>query len=170
MHDFTLRLVPFPPEAAAGVKGAAVYREEKDQFHIFVNSNLPYSDQLRTLKHELAHIELNHFNTDIPIKKAEYEAEHRADTMTDAEFVHLMTYRKGGDILKHPGGRPRKAVTTTVELPDKSFFTVAEVAEILGVHIHTVQARLRDGTLKGKKLGKEWRIYPDSIRQDSAES
>ena len=65
--------------------------------------------------------------------------------------------------MAHPGGRPRKAVTAT-NIPEQDYFTVAEASEILGVHIHTVQARLRDGTLKGKKLGGVWRIYPDSLR------
>lgn len=65
--------------------------------------------------------------------------------------------------MAHPGGRPRKAVTAT-NIPEQDYFTVAEAAEILGVHIHTVQARLRDGTLKGKKLGGVWRIYPDSLK------
>ena len=45
-------------------------------------------------------------------------------------------------------------------------FTVQEAAAILDVHKHTVQARLRDGTLKGKKLGGVWRIYRDSLVND----
>lgn len=65
--------------------------------------------------------------------------------------------------MKHPGGRPRKEVTAT-EIPQQDYFTVWEAAEILGVHKHTVQARLRDGTLKGKKLGGVWRIYNDSLK------
>lgn len=67
--------------------------------------------------------------------------------------------------MKHPGGRPRKTMTVK-EIPNKDFFTAKEAAEILGVHIHTVQSRLRDGTLRGKKLGKEWRIYPESLKEN----
>ena len=67
--------------------------------------------------------------------------------------------------MAHPGGRPRKSVTAT-NIPEQDYFTVAEAANILGLHIHTVQARLRDETLKGKKLGKSWRIYRDSLVND----
>lgn len=67
--------------------------------------------------------------------------------------------------MAHPGGRPRKDVTA-MNIPEQDYFTVAEAAEILGVHIHTVQARLRDETLKGKKLGGTWRIYRDSLVND----
>ena len=64
--------------------------------------------------------------------------------------------------MKHPGGRPRKDVTTT-NVPQQDYFTVDEAAELLNLHRHTVQARLRDGTLKGKKLGGVWRIYRESL-------
>ena len=66
---------------------------------------------------------------------------------------------------KHPGGRPRKEVTAA-DIPQQDYFTVQEAAAILDVHKHTVQARLRDGTLKGKKLGGVWRIYRDSLVND----
>ena len=67
--------------------------------------------------------------------------------------------------MKHPGGRPRKEVTAA-DIPQQDYFTVQEAAAILDVHKHTVQARLRDGTLKGKKLGGVWRIYRDSLAND----
>ena len=67
--------------------------------------------------------------------------------------------------MKHPGGRPRKEVTAA-DIPQQGYFTVQEAAAILDVHKHTVQARLRDGTLKGKKLGGVWRIYRDSLVND----
>lgn len=43
------------------------------------------------------------------------------------------------------------------------YYTVEEAAELLGVHVRTVQARLRDGTLPGKKISGTWRIYPEAI-------
>ena len=67
--------------------------------------------------------------------------------------------------MKHPGGRPRKEVTAA-DIPQQDYFTVQGAAAILDVHNHTVQARLRDGTLKGKKLGGVWRIYRDSLVND----
>lgn len=61
-------------------------------------------------------------------------------------------------------GRPMKQITDYItELPDKDFFTVPEVAELTGLHVKTIQARLRDGTLKGKKLGGTWKIYRESL-------
>ena len=69
--------------------------------------------------------------------------------------------------MKHPGGRPKREITlTAADVPQQDYFTVQEAAAILDVHKHTVQARLRDGTLKGKKLGGEWRIYRDSLVND----
>ena len=67
--------------------------------------------------------------------------------------------------MKHPGGRPRKEVTAA-DIPQQDYFTVQDAASILDVHKHTVHARLRDGTLKGKKLGGVWRIYRDSLVND----
>lgn len=61
-------------------------------------------------------------------------------------------------------GRPRKAIAIPEEkLPRKPYFTVDEVVTMTGYHVRTIQARLRDGTLKGKKLGGTWRIYRDSL-------
>ena len=68
---------------------------------------------------------------------------------------------------KHQGGRPRKAITIPDDvLPDKDVFTVPEIAEITGLHVRTIQARLRDGTLSGKRLGGTWKIYRDSLVND----
>jgi excisionase family DNA binding protein len=64
-----------------------------------------------------------------------------------------------------PGaGRPRKTIAIPADqLPEQPYFTVPEVAAITGYHVRTIQARLRDGTLAGKKLGKEWHIYRDAL-------
>lgn len=64
----------------------------------------------------------------------------------------------------HAGGRPRLPVVVDQDAaPQQLFYTVPEVCAMTGLHKQTVQARLRDGTLKGKKLGREWRIYPESL-------
>lgn len=67
---------------------------------------------------------------------------------------------------KHPGGRPRKELSGVItQAPENgTYYTVEEAAYLLGVHRRTVQARLRDGTLKGKKLSGVWRIYKDSLK------
>ena len=69
--------------------------------------------------------------------------------------------------MKHPGGRPRKKLSRSIaqEPANGNYYTVDEAAELLGVHRRTVQARLRDGTLKGKKLSGVWRIYKDSMKE-----
>ena len=64
--------------------------------------------------------------------------------------------------MAHAGGRPRKQVTVE-QAAEKQYYTVQEAAALTKTHIHTIQARLRDGTLQGKKLGGVWRIYPDSL-------
>ena len=68
---------------------------------------------------------------------------------------------------KHPGGRPRKTLSGGIEKDPCNgiYYTVDEAAALLGVHRHTIQARLRDGTLKGKKLSGIWRIYADSLQK-----
>ena len=66
---------------------------------------------------------------------------------------------------KHQGGRPRKELSGIVQEPaNGTYYTVEEAAEMLGVHVRTVQARLRDGTLNGKKISGVWRIYKDSLK------
>ena len=70
--------------------------------------------------------------------------------------------------MKNPGGRPRKSMKAP-ELPEQDYFTVQQAADLLGVHIHTVQARLRDGTLQGKKLGGVWKIYRRSLANEKVD-
>lgn len=68
-------------------------------------------------------------------------------------------------------GRPRKRIQVPADaLPQQAYFTVEEVAQLTGYHIHTIQARLRDGTLKGKKLGGTWRIYREALTGRSAKA
>lgn len=71
--------------------------------------------------------------------------------------------------MAHPGGRPRKIITVDT-IPDQPYFTVAEAAALTGSHIHTIQARLRDGTLKGKKLGGVWKIYRESLLNEKVDA
>lgn len=68
---------------------------------------------------------------------------------------------------KHPGGRPRKQIAGAVtrEPENGTYYTAPEAAALLGVNVKTIQARLRDGTLRGKKLGGVWRIYKDSLKK-----
>lgn len=65
-------------------------------------------------------------------------------------------------------GRPKKEITKTTTPPKHvNYYTITEASNILGVHRHTLQSRLRDGTLKGKLIGKTWRIYRDELFDNS---
>ena len=48
-------------------------------------------------------------------------------------------------------------------MAEEKLFTPAQVADRLQVHEHTVTRWLRDGYLRGFKLGKEWRIAPSDL-------
>lgn len=61
-------------------------------------------------------------------------------------------------------GRPKTEIVIPADaLPDRPYLTVKEVAELSGVHENTIKSRLREGTLKGKKLGTSWRIDRGSV-------
>lgn len=49
-------------------------------------------------------------------------------------------------------------------LPEQPYFTTQEVARLAGVSDRTVKERIKDGTIKAKKIGGEWRIYPESLK------
>lgn len=71
--------------------------------------------------------------------------------------------------MKHPGGRPRKELSGRIaqEPANGAYYTVNEAAELLGVHVRTIQARLRSGEIAGKKLSGFWRIYKDELMKGS---
>lgn len=63
-------------------------------------------------------------------------------------------------------GRPFKEATvyqTNVPPANGIYYTVGEAVSLLGVHRNTLQARLREGALRAKKIGAEWRIYKDTL-------
>ena len=65
-------------------------------------------------------------------------------------------------------GRPTKEITKTTTPPENNrYYTITEASELLHVHRHTLQARLRAGTLKGKLIGRTWRIYKDELFDNS---
>lgn len=65
-------------------------------------------------------------------------------------------------------GRPKKEITKTTTPPENSrYYTISEAVRLLGVHRHTLQARLREGSLRGKLIGRTWRIYRDELFDNS---
>lgn len=66
-------------------------------------------------------------------------------------------------------GRPFKAIQKTTTPPENNrYYTIDEASKLLGLHRHTLQARLRDKTIKGKLIGREWRIYRDELFDNSS--
>ncbi len=49
-------------------------------------------------------------------------------------------------------------------MADVQLLTAAQVAERLQLHERTVTSWLRQGYLRGFKLGKEWRVSPDDLQ------
>lgn len=52
---------------------------------------------------------------------------------------------------------------------DGPLLTVYEVAERLRVNPYTVRRWLRDGRLRGARLGKSWKVRPAEVRRVEAE-
>ena len=76
------------------VRGATRYSVRKKECIILVNGSLDQAQKRLTLKHELSHILLNHFEREEePIQLLEKEAEDYAANMTEEEFEALMAYR-----------------------------------------------------------------------------
>ena len=48
-------------------------------------------------------------------------------------------------------------------MADEKLLTPAQVADRLQIHERTVTRWLRDGYMRGFKLGKEWRIAPADL-------
>ena len=88
MKHFRTYYRPLP----GGVKAAV--RPCKDEYIILINSTLPEDQQRRELKHELAHIYLDHYaQHSKPIAAIEEEANAMADTMTDEVLLDLMQWQ-----------------------------------------------------------------------------
>ena len=47
--------------------------------------------------------------------------------------------------------------------PELTFFTSAEVADILKMHPQVIARKLQAGELEGYKLGKDWRVSQEQL-------
>lgn len=45
----------------------------------------------------------------------------------------------------------------------KPFYSINEAAEILDVHPNTIRNKIKDGTIKAGRIGRQWRISRDVI-------
>ena len=48
---------------------------------------------------------------------------------------------------------------------DEKLYTVADVAEVTGLTSRTIRNYLKDGTLRGQKIGVQWRFTEEEIRK-----
>jgi len=46
---------------------------------------------------------------------------------------------------------------------DLAFYTAAEVAELLRLHLQVVQRKLQSGEIPGYKIGREWRVERNQL-------
>ena len=82
------------PDNIIDVRGITEYDVKRNRFTILINTNISEAEQLHTLRHELAHIFLNHhFQLDRSLEEIENEADHYADVMSDDDFKKLMAFQ-----------------------------------------------------------------------------
>lgn len=90
MQDFRIIYKPFPPEFHGQI-GGVTGGKPGGRLTVLIDSLLSEKEQKKTLKHELAHIILNHFELDDrDIEEIEAEADAKAAIMTDAEMEALV--------------------------------------------------------------------------------
>jgi excisionase family DNA binding protein len=51
------------------------------------------------------------------------------------------------------------------EIAGLIFYTAQEVAEMIGVHVQTIRLWIKQGKLKGKKVGRCFLIYADDVKR-----
>ena len=59
---------------------------------------------------------------------------------------------------KRPNHRPQKERTVDGEALNRDYFTIYEVAELMGFHHQTVRRMIKSGELPAKQFGRVWRI------------
>lgn len=103
MSPFILVYIAFQSPADT-LDGATVY--ESGRYVVMINKEKPYNEQQLTIKHELSHILLGHFQNERAKDEEFYlknyenldienDANRYADQMTDDEFSELMKYQIG---------------------------------------------------------------------------
>ena len=102
MQQFRICYFPFPEDLSGNIFGSVM--RQKGHIVVFIDSRLSDDQKTRTLKHELAHIILNHFDEPYPDDGIEFddgfyrsesqeaEANQYAEHMTEMELSKLMEY------------------------------------------------------------------------------
>ncbi len=93
MKHFKLVYKSFPDCFSGEVFGATIL--QNGEYVIVIDSNAPDEKKKECLRHELAHIALDHFNnTTATIKQIEKEAELFSMNMSENEYKSLMMWQK----------------------------------------------------------------------------
>lgn len=88
---YAIRFLPFPNDIQGQVFGCICHEVKKDIYAIMIDNTRPEDQQKISLKHEFAHLLMNHFfQLDKPIDEIEKEAEAKAQQMTDEELQVLL--------------------------------------------------------------------------------
>ena len=105
MQHFKLKRHPFPAELQGKIYGATIFAN--GLYMILIDSTATEEKQAATLRHELAHIVLNHLEQTKPVNEInsfgddmfgagwierEREADQYAAKMTDCEYQQLMQW------------------------------------------------------------------------------
>ena len=92
MQRFKLVYRAFPDAAQGQVCGLTQQRQ--GYCLILIDSAAPTERQAAALRHELAHVALNHFSDNArSLQQLEAEADSFAERLTAADFEKLMQYR-----------------------------------------------------------------------------
>ena len=69
--DYFVRLIDFPTCTSGGM----VMPNDDGTFSIYLNARCSHAQNKKSMRHELRHIECDHFYRDIPVEQAEQEAD-----------------------------------------------------------------------------------------------
>lgn len=50
------------------------------------------------------------------------------------------------------------------EIMEKKFYSLQEVADLLGLHINTVRNHIKAGRLHGRRIGRQWRFSEEDLQ------
>ena len=81
---------------------------------------------------------------------------------TTLESTDVLVLQKLSETLSESGAKKRTQSLVTKE-DDREILTLSEVASLLRVSHQTIYNMIKDGRLKGHKVGREWRFIKKDI-------
>lgn len=64
-----------------------------------------------------------------------------------------------------PNHRPPKERSIEAEALERDFYTLQDVADLLGFHYNTIRRMIKSGELPAVKFGKAWRVRKTDLEQ-----